>query len=88
MNDQLKLEEKIENIIEEKVRPTLLMDGGDIQFVDFNKESGVVSVKLSGHCRMCPFRQMTLKASIETPLRDEVPEVKEVHLLEDEIESV
>ena len=88
MNDQLKLEEKIENIIEEKVRPTLLMDGGDIQFVDFDKESGVVSIKLSGHCRMCPFRQMTLKAGIETPLRDEVPEVKEVRLLEDEIESV
>jgi Fe-S cluster biogenesis protein NfuA len=88
MNEQLKLEEKIENIIEEKVRPTLLMDGGDIQFVDFDMETGVVSVKLAGHCRMCPFRQMTLKAGIEAPLRDEVPEVKEVRLLEDEIESV
>ncbi|OGS24394.1 MAG: hypothetical protein A2297_04795 [Elusimicrobia bacterium RIFOXYB2_FULL_48_7] len=60
-----------------KVRPSLQMDGGNVELVDVSKD-GVVKVKLTGACGHCPMSQMTLKMGIEQVLKEEVPEVKEV----------
>ncbi|MCU0679036.1 MAG: NifU family protein, partial [Planctomycetes bacterium] len=49
----------------ERVRPGLLMDGGDVEFVSWNQKSGAVKVRLTGHCVGCPMAQMTLKQGIE-----------------------
>lgn len=59
-----------------KVRPSLVADGGDVELVDV--KNGIVKVKLVGHCAGCPMSQMTLKAGIERMLKQEVPEVKQV----------
>lgn len=60
----------------EDVRPSLQMDGGDVELVDV--EDGVVRVKLMGACAGCPMSQMTLKMGIESYLKKKVPGVKTV----------
>ncbi|MDD5043083.1 MAG: NifU family protein [Patescibacteria group bacterium] len=60
------------------LRPTLEADGGDIEFVSFDKKTGVVKVKLIGACQGCPLATVTLKNHVEKYLKKEVPEVKEV----------
>jgi Fe-S cluster biogenesis protein NfuA len=60
----------------EEVRPSLQVDGGDVELVDV--ENGVVKVRLLGHCAGCPMSQMTLKMGIESYLKKKVPGVKSV----------
>ena len=71
MNDQ------IEAVLEQ-VRPALRMDGGGIELVDYNAETGVVRVRLQGACVGCPMSQITLKMGVEAALQDAIPEIKEV----------
>jgi Fe-S cluster biogenesis protein NfuA len=61
----------------DKVRPSLKMDGGDVELIDVSPD-GIVKVKLTGACGGCPMSQLTLKMGIERILKKEVPEVKEV----------
>jgi Fe-S cluster biogenesis protein NfuA len=67
--------EKVEGVLD-KIRPSLLADGGNVELVDVN--DGTVTLKLTGACAGCPFSTMTLKMGIEKILKQEVPEVKEV----------
>ncbi len=60
----------------EKIRPTLLADGGNIELVDVNE--GVVKVRLTGACGSCPMATMTLKMVVERVVKESVPEVKEI----------
>ncbi|TEU08356.1 NifU family protein [Candidatus Bathyarchaeota archaeon] len=60
----------------EEVRPSLQMDGGDVELVDV--KDGVVKVRLLGHCAGCPMSQMTVKMGIESYLKKKVPGVKTV----------
>ena len=68
-------EEKIIEIID-KIRPFLISDGGNIEFVKF--EDGIVYIKMLGHCSECSLIDTTLKDSIEVAIINEVPEVVEV----------
>ncbi|HPQ37329.1 MAG TPA: NifU family protein [Synergistaceae bacterium] len=72
------VQQKIENVIEERIRPALQSHGGDIEFVSFDETSGVVTVSLRGACGMCPFAQETLRSQVEGVLCQEIPEVKSV----------
>ena len=69
------MKEKVEAAIG-KLRPMLQRDGGDIELVDV--VDGVVKVKLTGACGSCPMSMMTLKMGVESALKKEIPEVKEV----------
>jgi len=60
------------------IRPRLAMHGGNVRFVDFDEESGLVRVKLEGACSGCPLSELTLKAGIEALLMSELEEVNEV----------
>lgn len=62
----------------EFIRPALQNDGGDIELVDVDEGSGVVTVRLVGACGGCPMSQMTLKAGVERVLKEAVPEVTSV----------
>ena len=62
----------------ERIRPYIQGDGGDIEFVSFDEETGVVTVKLLGACIGCSLVDFTLKGGVEALLMDEVPEVREV----------
>jgi len=62
----------------EFIRPALQNDGGDIELIDVDEESGQVTVKLVGACGGCPMSQMTLKNGVERILKEAVPEVVSV----------
>lgn len=70
------IESKIKDILDREVRPAVAMDGGDITFDRF--EDGVVYLYMQGSCAGCPSSTMTLKAGIETRLKEAIPEVIEV----------
>ena len=74
------MRDKVEEVLE-KIRPSLVADGGNVELVDVDEE-GKVEVRLTGACAGCPFSTMTLKMGIEQVLRQEVPEVKEVVAVE------
>ena len=69
------IETRIMEIIE-KIRPFLISDGGNIEFIKF--EDGIAYVKMMGHCSDCPMLDVTLKESIELAITSEIPEVIEV----------
>ncbi|MDR0646467.1 MAG: NifU family protein [Elusimicrobiota bacterium] len=62
----------------QKVRPMLQADGGDVEFVNFDEKTGVVTVKLQGACGSCPMATMTLKQGIEKYLKDACPQITSV----------
>jgi len=70
------LEQKIVKILDEKIRPAVARDGGDIKFKEF--KDGVVKVQLQGSCSGCPSSTMTLKQGVQNLLCHYLPEVKEV----------
>ena len=63
----------------ESIRPAIQADGGDVEFVSFNKENGVVQLRLLGACESCPISMRTLKEGIEKRMRQRVVAVTEVH---------
>ncbi len=71
------LDEKKVNKVLNSIRPSLQMDGGDVELVKI-REDNVIEVKLKGACGGCPMATMTLKMGIEKAMQDEIPEVKEV----------
>lgn len=68
-------EEKIIDVID-KLRPFLIGDGGDIEFVEY--KDNIVYIKLLGACEGCSLIDYTLKDGIETAIKEEVPSVKSV----------
>ena len=62
----------------ESIRPAIQADGGDVEFVSFDKESGVVQLRLLGACESCPISMRTLKEGIEKRMRQQVAAVTEV----------
>jgi Fe-S cluster biogenesis protein NfuA len=71
------LRERIEHGLD-TIRPALQMDGGDVEFVGFDADAGVLHLRLVGVCGACPISPNTVKHGIERRLRDLVPEVREV----------
>lgn len=73
------MENKIIEVLE-KIRPYLQKDGGDLEFVSFDQENGIVYIRMVGACIDCIGIDETLKMGIEVLVTDEIPEVKEVRL--------
>ena len=79
-NENLKdIEKKIVKILNEKIRPAVAKDGGDIKFKEF--KDGIVKVQLQGSCSGCPSSTMTLKQGVQNLLCHYLPEVKKVEAL-------
>ena len=73
------IEKKIVQILDQKIRPAVAKDGGDIKFKEF--KNGVVKVQLQGSCSGCPSSTMTLKQGVQNLLCHYLPEVKEVEAI-------
>jgi len=67
---------KINEVLDSKIRPAVAKDGGDITFKSF--VNGVVTVELKGSCSGCPSSIMTLKQGVQNLLCHYIPEVKSV----------
>ena len=61
----------------DSIRPYLQADNGDVELVDIT-EDGIVKVRLTGACDVCPLSVITLRAGIERSLLRQVPEIKRV----------
>ena len=77
--DLSEIESKIVKILEEKIRPAVARDGGDIKFKEF--KDGIVKVQLQGSCSGCPSSTMTLKQGVQNLLCHYLPEVKRVEAI-------
>tara|TARA_B100001094_G_C18069893_1_gene739465 strand:- start:600 stop:1139 length:540 start_codon:yes stop_codon:yes gene_type:complete len=73
------IEKKIIKILDQKIRPAVAKDGGDIKFKEF--KDGVVKVQLQGSCSGCPSSTMTLKQGVQNLLCHYIPEIKEVEAI-------
>lgn len=71
----MKEEMKIISIID-KLRPYLINDGGNIEFIKY--ENNIVYIRMNGACANCSMLDFTLKEGIESAIKEEVPTVKEV----------
>ena len=70
------LVKRICRVLDEEIRPAVARDGGDIVFMGFRE--GVVELQMRGACSGCPSATATLKMAVESRLREEIPEVREV----------
>jgi Fe-S cluster biogenesis protein NfuA len=76
----------IKELIESRIRPAVQEDGGDIRYVSFEEDTGIVTVQLAGSCVGCPSSSVTLKQGVENMLMHYIPEVKNV-IAKDETEE-
>ena len=67
---------KINEVLDTKIRPAVARDGGDITFKSF--KDGIVTVELKGSCSGCPSSIMTLKQGVQNLLCHYIPEIKSV----------
>ena len=77
----------IKELLETRIRPAVQEDGGDIRYIGFAPETGIVTVQLAGSCVGCPSSSVTLKQGVENMLMHYIPEVTEVHSLEEEVDE-
>ena len=70
------IEKKIVKILDQKIRPAVARDGGDIKFKEF--KNGIVKVQLQGSCSGCPSSTLTLKQGVQNLLCHYIPEVRKV----------
>lgn len=69
----------IKHLIDERIRPAVQQDGGDIIFKSY--ENGIVYVEMVGSCSSCPYALITLKDGVERVIKEYVPEVKSVEAI-------
>ena len=62
----------------DSIRPAIQADGGDVEFLAYRENEGIVEVRLLGACESCPISMMTLKEGIERRLKNSIPGVSEV----------
>jgi Fe-S cluster biogenesis protein NfuA len=68
------MKDRVQKIIDEKIRPALAMDGGGIEFLGM--EGNNVKVRLQGACQGCPSAQITLQMGVLRTLKQEIPEIE------------
>lgn len=76
MENLAEITKKIQMVLE-KVRPYLKIDGGDVRLINVS-DDGIVEVELLGACDECAMSPMTLRAGIERAIMHEVPNIKRI----------
>ena len=80
ISNRSEIEQNIIKILDQKIRPAVAKDGGDIKFKEF--KDGIVRVQLQGSCSGCPSSTMTLKQGVQNLLKHYIKEVKEVEAVQ------
>ena len=80
MSDRTKeqIVEEINHIVERNIQPSVEMHGGVVKLQEFDMETGVATMLMSGACSGCASSTVTLKLGVENMLKHYVPEVQEV----------
>ena len=71
-----KLYHKVDQALD-NIRPYLNVDGGDIDLIEVTEDK-IVKVKFTGSCATCDVSMMTFRNGVETTIKKNVPEIKEV----------
>jgi len=87
LDDDDEIVAMIKELIEDRIRPAVQDDGGDILYVNFEEDTGMVTVQLAGSCVGCPSSSVTLKQGVENMLMHYIPEVTAVQALDQEPED-
>jgi|GEM_PF-424419 len=81
-DEEIQFQQEVLSLIDEKIRPALMMDGGDMAVERFEKIEGTeqyrLLVKLVGACGSCPSAGMTMKMGVERMLVQNFPQIAEV----------
>lgn len=72
------MKEKVQKIIE-KFRPYIQMHGGDVELLDIENE--IAKIKISGACVGCQSADQTYKVMLGSMIKEEVPEVKDIEII-------
>lgn len=83
-NDAIML--AISRVIEERIRPQLLLHSGDMEIVGFS--DGVLRFRLIGRCAGCPSADVTTEELVEAEITAAVPEVKQAVLVREVPQSL
>jgi Fe-S cluster biogenesis protein NfuA len=75
------LEERIQTVLD-GYRPTLYLDGGDVQLLHVD-EKGIAHVKMLGACIDCPISLLTMKLGIQRLLKENFSEIRGVNAITD-----
>lgn len=76
--DVAEVVQEIKDLLDQRIRPAVAQDGGDILFSRFEPDTGVVWLHMKGACSGCPSSALTLKSGVENMLKHYVPEVTRV----------
>lgn len=87
LDDDDEIVAMIKELIEDRIRPAVQEDGGDIRYKNFEEDTGIVTVQLAGSCVGCPSSSVTLKNGVENMLMHYIPEVTAVVSLDEEEEE-
>ncbi len=79
------IEERIDECLD-KIRPFLQREGGNVELDVFDEDTGICYVRMTGACAGCIMAASDVSDSIEVMLMDEIPEIKKVNLVEEEID--
>jgi len=82
------LEGQIVDLLEERVRPFVQQDGGDVEFHRFDHDSGAVYLRMHGACSGCPKSGVTLQHGIKNLMAHYIPEVKDVLPADEDAEDL
>ena len=74
----IEMEEKVKEVLDD-LRPFLMNDGGNVELIKI--EDNIVYIAFQGACAGCALRDMTLTEGIEKTIKEKVPEIKEVRLV-------
>ncbi|KAL6767045.1 NFU1 [Auxenochlorella protothecoides x Auxenochlorella symbiontica] len=74
-------EANVEKVLDE-IRPYLMADGGNVEFVEI--DGPVVYLRLQGACGSCPSSLTTMTMGIKRRLMESIPEISDVEQMEPE----
>jgi Fe-S cluster biogenesis protein NfuA len=70
-----KLRSRIEEVLDQSVRPELREDGSDVELVGIDDDC-IVQIRLSGTCQGCSSAAISLALQIEATVKAQVPEIR------------
>jgi len=81
--DTAQIVSEIKALLEERVRPAVAQDGGDIVFEHFDDQNGTLYLRMKGACSGCPSSTATLRSGVESLMKHYVPEVLAIEAVAD-----
>ncbi|XBW37213.1 hypothetical protein QEN19_002795 [Hanseniaspora menglaensis] len=76
--EEQEIEEDVIDLLETRVKPNLMEDGGDISYQGYDPDTGTIFVKLHGSCKSCSLSSATLQNGVENMIKHYIPEIEKV----------